>query len=95
MLYDIPTVSNADRIKVGARNRIRSAGSGTYGSDKYLIFCRCRSTCTTRTEGRFVEGVGEQYIFPRQSFASAASNGDLKVKFIGMRVHVHMREKLK
>ena len=36
-------------------------------------------TCATRTEGRFVEWVGEQYIFPRESFASAASNGDLKV----------------
>ena len=33
----------------------------------------------TRMKGRFVEWVGEQNIFTRQSFTSAASYGDLKV----------------
>ena len=80
MLYDIPTLSNADRIKVGARNRIRSAGSGTRGID-YLTFSRCRST--PRMEGRFVVWVGEQNLFTRHSFASAVSYGDLKVNLLG------------
>ena len=73
ILYDIPTLSNAD-IKVGARNRIRSAGSG--GMIIYLTFSRCLGT--PRLEGRFVKWVGEQNIFTRQSFTSSGSYGNLK-----------------